>query len=162
VKIARFALAKTLLIANSGLVVGAIAGWAGLLTGGTAAAVGTASIYGYPALVVVLPVVLVVETFFPLRRLLESPRPPPVSPVQLGALLVATAVASVILATVYFLVVATYIPTIFSLFRLDPIAVRAAMVSQFSWPSAWLLLGVTVMTSVGETAILRARVRGRS
>ncbi|MGH2461396.1 MAG: hypothetical protein ACRDIY_21270 [Chloroflexota bacterium] len=156
-----FVAAKAIRVASVGLVLGALAGWIGLLSGGTASAVGAQAARWYPLMVFALPAALIVTTFSDLSRALAVRRPAGPTGLVVGGALIATGIGGAILGTAYFLVLTFYIPTIFSFFRLDPIAIRAAVLSQFDWPMAGIVLAVTIATGVVETIALLIRATRR-
>ncbi len=157
----RFIAAKAARIAGVGLVLGAVAAWLGLLSGGTPAAVGAAAARWYPLMVFGLPAALIVDTFSDLGRALATRRGAGSPTLTIAGTLIAIGVGGAVLGTAYFFVATFYVPTIFSLFKLDPIAIRAAVLVQFEWPMAGIVVAVSVAAALVETVALLIRTKQR-
>lgn len=146
---------QALRLANVGFVAGVVAGWAGIIGNhGDERIVGRHAAPWYWAVVVGLPVALAA---FSWPRSAEAPAGPPPPGVRArgAALLGAVAVSGWAGATVYFLVLAILVPSVFGIRGLDPIAVRRALLDHLSW-SAVVLAGVL---TVGAALVIAAQPR---
>jgi hypothetical protein len=150
----RFIVAKSLQTANAGLLLGAVAGWLGLLSGGTADAIASASVRVYLFMALALPVALVLTTMSDVRRALPRSADRATAARVCLALLGIVAGAT-LLGTAYFLVVTFYLPTVFSAFKLDPIAIREAVLSQFDWAVVGVVFGATTLVGLLKIGLTR-------
>lgn len=150
-------------LARVGLVVGVLAGWVGLLRGhGRDAAVGAHAAPWYRLLVVALPAMVVLRAL-PARSGAAGPDgPEPAGMRRRGAVLLgATAVIGWAAGTVLFLVLAILVPAVVGIRKLDPIAVRRALLDHLSWPAVWTAGLLTVGAAVAVAAAKPVSSQGK-
>lgn len=161
--LARFVVSKAIQAADGALILGAIAGWIGLLGGGTADAVGEQSAHFFPVLVVLVPGLFVWFTFPPLRQFARSARAGSSTVAQIVAIAsLATGILGAVLGILFYLIVAMYIPIIFSLFRMSSLAVRDAVLSRFRPEIAILVVVVAIVVALIQSVLILMRGQSKS
>lgn len=126
-------------VARAGALAGSVAGWAGLLAAhGDAALAGTTAAHWTWLLVAAIPIGLVMAT----RSMRASAR-----------VLLTIGLLGGVIGVVLEFVVASYIPTVFSLMRLDIVTVHGALVAGYPWAAALTALAVTAVVALIEAMV---------
>jgi hypothetical protein len=144
-------------LAQVGAVTGSVAGWAGLIAAhGNAAVAGTVAASWTWLLLATLPLGLAAVTAGQLWR------PGGVAYGAANALALARVLLVIGLiggsaGVLLEFVVASYIPTLFSFWRLDGAVVRSALLAAYPWSAIAAALGATALAAVFDSMAVRLR-----
>lgn len=139
---------------------GGVAGVVGLLSGGGSRHAGAVGAAFFPALVVLVPLVVVAVTIGPLlhhgRAIYAGPRRREAARLVTVGLIVAALVGS-LGGSLLFVVAATYLPVILSLYRLNAVVVGVELRTSIGTGLPALVVSVTMLTIIAEVVYLRRR-----